>query len=142
MVVTPPFRNGHGPTDPRSAEKLFRAISRRGDDIRLICDHRLICNHRLYQTSDYLIDNGLMSYRTRWTILMTIGGLAAAAAIWAITGNVWWAVVGLLSLGWCSTQSSIQRVAASDSGCIRLPAVRVMVSTKACESVCERRYGS
>lgn len=93
MVVTPPFRNGHGPTDPRSAEKLFRAISRRGDDIRLICDHRL------YQTSDYLIDNGLMSYRTRWTILMTIGGLAAAAAIWAITGNVWWAVVGLLVSG-------------------------------------------
>ena len=30
---------------------------------------------------------------------MTIGGLAAAAAIWAITGNVWWAVVGLLVSG-------------------------------------------
>ncbi|HEX6299865.1 MAG TPA: hypothetical protein VF148_05340 [Acidimicrobiia bacterium] len=40
-----------------------------------------------------------MSYRTRWTILMTIGGLATAAVVWAITGNVWWTVVGLLVSG-------------------------------------------
>ena len=40
-----------------------------------------------------------MSYRTRWTILMTIGGLLTAAVVWAITRNIWWAVVGLLVSG-------------------------------------------
>lgn len=40
-----------------------------------------------------------MSYRTRWSILMTIGGLATAAIVWTITGNIWWGVVGLLVSG-------------------------------------------
>jgi hypothetical protein len=40
-----------------------------------------------------------MSYRTRWTILMTIGGLATAAVVWAMTGNIWWSLVGLLGSG-------------------------------------------
>ena len=35
-----------------------------------------------------------MSYRTRWTILMTIGGLAATGVVWAITDNIWRTVVG------------------------------------------------
>lgn len=40
-----------------------------------------------------------MNYRTRWTILMTIGGLATAAVVWAITDNIWWSLVGLLASG-------------------------------------------
>jgi hypothetical protein len=40
-----------------------------------------------------------MSYRARWTILMTIGGLAAAGVVRAITDNIWWTVVGLLASG-------------------------------------------
>ena len=40
-----------------------------------------------------------MNYRTRWTILMTIGGLATAAVVWAMTGNIWWGLVGLLASG-------------------------------------------
>lgn len=40
-----------------------------------------------------------MSYRTRWTILMTLGGLATAAIVWLITGNIWWGLVGLLVSG-------------------------------------------
>jgi len=40
-----------------------------------------------------------MSYRTRWTILMTIGGLAATGVVWAITDNIWRTVVGLLASG-------------------------------------------
>jgi len=40
-----------------------------------------------------------MSYRTRWTIFMTVGGLAVAGVVWNITDNVWWGVVGLLASG-------------------------------------------
>lgn len=40
-----------------------------------------------------------MSHRTRWTILMTIGGLATAAVVWVITDNIWWGLVGLLGSG-------------------------------------------
>lgn len=40
-----------------------------------------------------------MTYRTRWTILITIGGLATVAVIWAITDNIWWGIVGLPAFG-------------------------------------------
>lgn len=40
-----------------------------------------------------------MSYRTRWTILITTGGLATAAIVWAITDNIWWGLVGLVAFG-------------------------------------------
>lgn len=40
-----------------------------------------------------------MSYRTRWTILMTIGGLTTAAVVWAVTASIWWALAGLLVSG-------------------------------------------
>jgi hypothetical protein len=40
-----------------------------------------------------------MNYRPRWTILMTIGGLASAAVVWAMTRNLWWGLVGLLASG-------------------------------------------
>lgn len=40
-----------------------------------------------------------MSYRIRWSILMTIGGLAAAAIVWAITDSIWWGLAGLLVSG-------------------------------------------
>ncbi len=40
-----------------------------------------------------------MSYRTRWTILMTTGGLAVAAIVWVMTANIWWALAGLLVSG-------------------------------------------
>lgn len=40
-----------------------------------------------------------ISYRIRWTILMTLGGLATAAIVWLITDNIWWGLVGLLASG-------------------------------------------
>jgi hypothetical protein len=40
-----------------------------------------------------------MSYRTRWTILMTIGGLVTGSVVWAVTDSIWWGLVGLLGSG-------------------------------------------
>jgi hypothetical protein len=40
-----------------------------------------------------------MSYTAKWSLLMTGFGLATAAIVFALTGSVGWAIVGLLASG-------------------------------------------
>ena len=46
-----------------------------------------------------VVKGGNVTYRMKWTIVLTVIGVAMALATYASTGSFWWAVAALLATG-------------------------------------------
>lgn len=46
-----------------------------------------------------VVKGGNVTYRMKWTIVLTIVGVAIALATYASTGSLWWAAAALLATG-------------------------------------------
>jgi hypothetical protein len=57
-----------------------------------------------------------MSYRIRWTVLMTMLGVVTAVVVFAWTDSVGWAIVGLVAAGVVANAMASGRAGARPRG--------------------------